>query len=389
MFARRTPDRFEPNALTLALERRRAARAEILDLTVSNPTQVGIEYPEEEIRAALADPRATRYEPTARGWIGAREAVARHHAAQGFEPCPEKILLAASTSELYCWLFKLLCEPGETVLVPRPSYPLFECLARLEGVRVEQYRLEEALEWAPDFEGLDEMAGRGGVKAIIHVNPNNPTGSFLKKHEWERMQEISARRRVALIVDEVFYDFAWSNDGGRTSSLAGPHEALTFTLSGLSKAAGMPQMKLGWVLVNGPAALARTALERLDWIADSYLSVSAPVQYAVPRWLEAASSIRRRILERVLGNRGVLPFETHSEGGWCSLLDLPKIKTEEQWALELLESQGVLIQPGFFYDFGREALAVASLLPEPSLVREAARRIKEKSSPILESKGSV
>lgn len=377
MFARRTPDQFEPNALTRARERRRAAGGEILDLTVSNPTQARIEYPEEEIRAALADPRATRYEPTARGWIGAREAVARHHAAQGFEPDPERILLAASTSELYCWLFKLLCEPGETVLVPRPSYPLFECLASLECVRVEQYRLEEALEWSPDFEGLEEIAGRGGVKAIVHVNPNNPTGSFLKKHEWERMQQIAARRRLALIVDEVFYDFAWSQDGGRTSSLAGPHGALTFTLSGLSKAAGMPQMKLGWAHVNGPAALARSALERLDWIADSYLSVSAPVQYAAPRWLELAVDIRRKILKRVLANRGLLPFETHSEGGWCSLLDLPKTKSEAQWALELLEREGVLIQPGFFYDFGREALAVASLLPEPSIVREAARRIGE------------
>jgi hypothetical protein len=376
LFARRAPEHYEPNALARALERRRAAGLEILDLTVSNPTRAGIEYPEEEILAALHDRRALRYEPEARGWIGAREAVARHHAAQGFAADPKKIVLAASTSELYGWLFMLLCEPGETVLAPRPSYPLFECLAGLECVRVEQYRLEEALEWAPDFEGLEEMAGRRGVKAIVHVNPNNPAGSFLKKHDWTRMQELAARRGLALIVDEVFYDFAWGEDGGRTSSLAGPHGALTFTLSGLSKAAGMPQMKLGWVVVNGPEELARPAIERLEWIADSFLSVSAPVQYAAPRWLELAAGIRRNILDRVLANRGILPFETHSEGGWSSLLDLPKTKTEQQWALELLEREGVLVQPGFFYDFGREAIAVASLLAPPAGVREAARRIE-------------
>lgn len=380
MFARRAPELFEPNELARALERRRSAGLEILDLTVSNPTQAGIEYPEEEILAALNDRRVTRYEPAARGWPGAREAVARHHAAQGFAADPERILLAASTSELYGWLFKLLCEPGETVLAPRPSYPLFECLAGLECVRVEQYRLEEALEWAPDFEALEDLAGQQGVKAIIHVNPNNPTGSFLRRRQWAKMQELAARRGVALIVDEVFYDYAWCEDAGRTSSLEGPHEALTFTLSGLSKAAGMPQMKLGWVHTGGPDAVVWAAIERLEWIADSYLSVSAPVQHAAPRWLELAAGIRRSIVERVLGNRGVLPFETQGEGGWSSLLDLPKTRSEERWALELLERQGVLIQPGYFYDFEREAVAVASLLADRATVEEAGRRILELAS---------
>jgi len=380
LFARRTPDSFEPNELTRAVERRQAAGLEILDLTVNNPTRVGIEYPREEILAALGDRRALTYEPTAQGWLGARVAVAQYHAAQGYTADPGRILLAASTSELYGWLFKLLCGPGETVLVPRPSYPLFECLEALEGVRVEQYRLEEALEWSPDFDALEEMAGRPGVKAIVHVNPNNPTGSYLKRHDWERMNEIAARRGVALIVDEVFFDFAWGQDEGRVSSLAAPHEALVFTLSGLSKAAGLPQMKLGWVHVGGPEALVRRALARLEWIADAYLPVSAPVQYAAPKWLELAVAIRRRILERVLGNRGVLPFEAHSEGGWCSVLNLPKTMSEESWGLDLLNRQGVLVQPGFFYDFGREALAVASLLTEPAMVQEAARRIEEMAS---------
>jgi hypothetical protein len=342
---------------------------------VTNPTRTGIEYPEDEILAALNDRRAVRYDPTPRGWIGAREAVARHHAAQGFEADPARTLLAASTSELYGWLFKLLCEPGDAVLVPRPSYPLFECLAALESVRVEQYRLQEALEWSPDFDALEELAARLGVRAIIHVNPNNPTGSYLKRHEWERLNQIAARNGMALIVDEVFYDFAWGADPGRTSSLAPPQEALTFTLSGLSKAAGLPQMKLGWVHVAGPEPLVRPAIERLEWIADAYLSVSAPVQHAAPRWLELAAGIRRGILGRVLGNRGVLPFEAHGEGGWCSLLDLPHTRSEEQWALDLLDRQGILLQPGFFYEFEREALLVASLLATPQTVAEAARRL--------------
>lgn len=379
MFSSRTPGGFTPNELTRAVERRRSAGLEILDLTVTNPTGTGIEYPEEEILAALNDRRVLRYEPTARGWIGAREAVARHHAAQGFRAEPERIMLAASTSELYCWLFKLLCEPGDAVLVPRPSYPLFECLASLEGVRVEQYRLEEAIEWSPDFDRLEEQAGRPGVRAILHVNPNNPTGSYLKRHEWERLSEIAARHGLALIVDEVFYDFAWTEDGGRTSSLAPPHEALTFTLSGLSKAAGLPQMKLGWAHVAGPETLVRPALERLEWIADAYLSVSAPVQHAAPKWLELASGIRARILERVTGNRGVLPFEMHGEGGWCSVLDLPKTAREERWVVELLEREGVLLQPGYFFDFEREAVAVASLLVGREAVAEAAWRVMKLS----------
>ncbi len=386
MFARRTPESFEPNAFTKAVEQRRAAGLEILDLTVSNPTRAGIEYPAEEILAALGDRRALTYEPQARGWIGAREAVARHHSAQGYEADPERIVLAASTSELYGWLFKLLCAPGETVLVPRPSYPLFECLAGLESVRVEQYRLEEALEWSPDFDSLEEMASRPEVRAIVLVNPNNPTGSFLKRHDWQRIQPAAARHGLALIVDEVFYDYAWGPDGGRTSSLAGPHEALTFTLSGLSKAGGLPQMKLGWVHVAGPGRVVVQAMERLEWIADSYLPVSAPVQYAAPRWLELARGIRRAILGRVLGNRGALPFETHAEGGWCSVLDLPRIDSEEAWALELLD-RGVLVQPGFFYDFGREVFAVASLLANPETAREAAERINRGNE--RKSKGSV
>lgn len=373
MFARRTPDQFEPNAFTRAIEKRRAAGLPILDLTVSNPTRVGIEYPVEAILAALGDRRALTYEPQARGWIGAREAVARHHAVQGYTADPDRIVLASSTSELYGWLFKLLCAPGETVLVPRPSYPLFECLARLESVRVEQYRLEEALEWSPDFDALEEMAGKPGVRAIVFVNPNNPTGTFLKRHEWERMQTIAARHGLALIVDEVFFDYAWIADGGRVSSVAGPHDALTFTLSGLSKAAGLPQMKLGWVHVAGPEGLVSQAMERLEWIADSYLPVSAPVQYAAPRWLELAVGIREKAMERVRLNRGVLPFETHGEGGWCSVLDLPRTRSEEVWALDLLD-RGVLVQPGFFYDFGREAFAVASLLARSEVVREAAAR---------------
>jgi len=373
VFSRRTPEALEPNELTRAAESRRRAGLPLIDLTNSNPTAAGLEYPGDQILAALSDRRALAYEPAPRGWIGAREAIARHHFAQGWPADPERIILAGSTSELYGWLFKLLCDPGDLVAVPRPSYPLFECLARLEGVQVEHYRLEEALEWSPDPVSLDRLRAR----VLVLVNPNNPTGTFLKRRDWRRLQEFCARRGMALISDEVFYDYAWAPDGARCSSLLGPHEALTFTLSGLSKAAGLPQMKLGWVHVNGPAEQVRDTLTRLEWIADSYLPVSAPVQYAAPKWLELAAGIRSQILGRVLGNRGCLPFEAPAEGGWCSVLDLPKIRSEQDWVLELLRA-GVLAQPGYFFDFEREAFLVANLVAGSAEIRQAAKVIYER-----------
>lgn len=383
-FSSRTPSSFEPNRLSLAAARLRAAGAPLIDLTISNPTRAALPYPNAEILDALSDPRSLSYEPSPAGLPEAREAVAAWHARQGAPADPESILLAGSTSEAYGWVFKLLCEPGDAVLAPRPSYPLFECLASLEGVRTLQFSLLEELRWAADPAELERRLDPR-ARAIILVNPNNPTGNYLTREEWLRLQEFAAHRGLALIVDEVFFDYAWRADPRRVSSLLGPHLALTFTLSGLSKIAALPQMKLGWIHVAGPEHLRREALQRLEWIADSYLPVSAPVLHAAARWFELAPRIQAPILERLDANRGALaaaigpdsPWRVlPASGGWIALLDAPRYHSGEEWVLAILEQFHILLQPGFFYDFEREALLAASLLAEPGAFGEALARIR-------------
>ena len=382
-FSSRTPASLAPNRLSVAVEKLRAGGAPLIDLTLSNPTRAGLEYPVEEILAALADPRAVRYEPSPRGLPAAREAVAAWHARHGGEASADRLILTGSTSEAYGWLFKLLCEPGDAVMTPRPSYPLFECLAVLEGVRAVQYPLLEELRWGTEVAEVERWLDPR-ARALILVNPNNPTGTYLKRGEWQRLQAWAARKGLVLIVDEVFFDYAWDEDAARVSSLEGPHEALTFTLSGLSKVAALPQMKLGWIHVAGPREARNEALERLEWIADSYLPVSAPVQYAAGRWLELTPGIQSGILRRLTENRAALgellgrdsAWRTlPAEGGWTVLLDAPRICPEEEWALRFMDPHHVLAQPGYFYDFEREALLAISLLAEPGEFREALGRM--------------
>jgi len=388
-FSTRVPDDFRPNLLNAALAARRAAGGEVLDLTLSNPTRAGIEYPREEILAALADARSLTYEPTPRGLKEAREAVAAHHARHGQTADPGRMLLAGSTSEAYSWLFKLLCEPGDEVLAPRPSYPLFECLAALDGVRIVQYPLPEDLHWSIDFDALERRRTER-TRAVILVNPNNPTGICLKRGEWQRLQSWAAAKGLAVIADEVFSDYIWAaaepdEAKRRVSTFDATGEALVFTLSGLSKVAGLPQMKLGWVHVSGPQPELAQALERLEWIADAYLPVSAPIQHAAVRWLELAPAIQTAIRARCLENLTVArtAFSARGgarilepEGGWCVVIDVPRFYSEEQWTLRLLERDGVLLQPGFFYDFDREALLIASLLPRPAAFGEGLARLE-------------
>lgn len=389
-FSSRTPASLEPNRLSLAAERLRASGAPLIDLTISNPTRAALPYPRAEILEALCDPRSLSYEPSPAGLLEAREAVCGWHARQGAQADPGSLLLAGSTSEAYGWVFKLLCEPGDAVMAPRPSYPLFECLATLEGVRTVQFSLLEELRWAADPAELERRLDPQ-ARAIILVNPNNPTGNYLTRGEWLRLQEFAALRGLALIVDEVFFDYAWHTDPRRVSSLAGPHLALTFTLSGLSKIAALPQMKLGWIHVAGPEPLRSEALQRLEWIADSYLPVSAPVLHAAARWFDLAPLIQAPILERLEDNRRTLaeavgqdsPWRVlPASGGWIALLDAPRFHSEEEWALALLEQFHVLVQPGFFYDFEREALLAISLLAEPGAFREALSRLSPIFRPV-------
>ncbi len=372
MFSTRFPWEFRPNRLAQALAARRAAGERILDLTESNPTRAGLEYPPAMLRA-FEDPRALLYEPSPAGMEETRRTVSGYYRGA---VDPSRILLTASTSEAYAYLFKLLCNPGDQVLAPRPSYPLFECLAGLEAVEVRQYPLVYHHGWAID---LDEVrrAITHRTRAVIVVNPNNPTGSYLKNAELDALAGLCADRGMALISDEVFADYGFGADASRATTVASVEQCLAFALSGLSKVAGLPQMKLGWMVVSGPDRLRHEAMERLEWIADAYLSVSTPVQCAAPRLFEAGEQVRKQICGRTAANletaRAILGGSAATvldvEGGWYVVIRVPRIRSEEDWTVELLEREGVLVQPGFFYDFGEEAFLVVSLLTRPEVFR--------------------
>ncbi len=373
MFSSRLPPDLRPNALSRLIEKKRAGGVALLDLTESNPTRVGLPYPEPEILAALANARALRYDPRPAGMRSAREAAAAYYAERGIAADPDDVLLTSGTSEAYALLFKLLCDPGDEVLTPRPSYPLFEHLAALEGVRAGQYALEYSGGWRIDFETL-ERSITPRTRAIAVVNPNNPTGSFLKRQELAAMDRLCASHGLALLSDEVFADYAAEDDAHRAATVIGAREALTFAMSGLSKVAGLPQMKLGWIVVNGPQDARRAAFERLEWIADTYLSVGAPVQCACGALLRAGASIRDAIARRVERNFAGLrrrfadgsPFRVLArEGGWYTVIEAPRIRTEDEWARELLLQHDTLVQPGYFFDFEREAYLVVSGLARP------------------------
>jgi alanine-synthesizing transaminase len=367
-----------PNRLTRLLAEKRAAGTAVLDLTESNPTRAGLVYPE-EIVAALADPRALRYDPQPAGSLTARAAVCRYYAETGCAIEPDRVLLTASTSEAYQYIFKLLADPGDEVLAPRPSYPLFEFLAAMESLRVVSYPLVYHGGWSIDCDAL-AAAVTERTRAIVIVNPNNPTGSFLKRDELRFLQSLG----LPLISDEVFADYAFAADPHRVRTLAGAAESLAFSMSGLSKIAGLPQMKLGWIVISGPAAARTEAKDKLEWIADTYLSVSTPVQQAAPRLLELGKGIQRQIAARVRANlawlQSAIPADSPCrilslEGGWYATLQVPRICREEEWALELLEKDNVLVQPGFFFDFDSEAFLVLSLLTAAHTFQEGCRRL--------------
>jgi len=384
MFSNRFKWSLEPNRFARLIEEMKRAGARVLDLTESNPTRAGLDYPTEEILGALAQAPAMLYEPAPRGLPVAREAVAGYYAERGFDVDPERIHLTASTSEAYSFLFKLLAGQGESVLAPQPSYPLFDFLAALEGVELRPYELHyvHTAGWRIDFDSV-EKAVAPNTRAIILVSPNNPTGSFTKLSEVERLNAVCARHDLALIADEVFGDYGFEGGRGRAGSLVSNDSALTFVMSGLSKILALPQMKLGWVVTNGPAGLRDEAIERLDFIADTFLSVSVPIQHSARAWLGLRQSMQVQILDRVRANLNWLRGATEDsplrllsvEGGWYATLELPRQFTEEEWVMTLLEKDGVLAHPGYFFDFPREAFLVLSLLQRAEIFREAVGRI--------------
>ena len=384
MFSKRLGS-LEENELWRLLSRKRAVGDDVFDLTESNPTRVGLAYPNDEILAALAQPEALTYEPAPKGHLIARQAVARYYYQRGKDVSPDDIVLTAGTSEAYSFLFKLLCEPGDEVLVPRPSYPLFETLAALEAVEPVPYSLDHG----PD----DSLSPR--CRAILAVHPNNPTGSYVSDETAERLMTLSEENDVALIVDEVFLDYAIGKSTGR--SFADADRGLVFVLSGLSKLAGLPQMKLAWITIGGSMERRREATSRLEHIADAFLSVGIPVQLATPRFLEIGSSIRERIRERVDENLGALeralqeaPAVTFPapDGGWYATLRLPAVASSEKWAIDFLERASVYLHPGIVFGFERDSHVVASLLPPPGRFRIAIEKVLRVVSNRVNSAGA-
>jgi len=381
MFSARTGWTRAPNRLSAVVEARRRSGAPLLDLTETNPTRAGLRAPA-DVLFALADPAALAYEPEPLGRRDAREAIAADGRRRGAEIDPDRLVLTASTSEAYAFAFKLLCDPGDTILVPRPSYPLFEYLAGLESVQARPYPLRYDGTWHIDLAELaDALTDR--TRAIVAVTPNNPTGSFVKGAEADALRALAASHGAALLSDEVFADFPLREDPGRVRTLFADGPALTLCLGGLSKSCGLPQLKLAWMALAGPAAAREEARARLEVVADTYLSVSTPVQQAAPAVLARAAELQAPIRDRIRANLGVLRDAAQGtpatlldvEGGWSAVLHVPATRGEDEWVIALAEGDGVLVHPGYFFDFPREAYLVLSLLPPTSEFAEGVARI--------------
>jgi aspartate/methionine/tyrosine aminotransferase len=382
VFSSRVGSELSPNRLTRALEDLRRRGTPYLDLTESNPTRTGFDYPA-DLLGALAGPASLVYRPEPLGLRSAREAVCRELTRRGTSTTSERVVLTASTSEAYSFLFKLLCDPGDSVLVPRPGYPLFEHLTRLDGVVPVPYLLELERRWTLDVAAL-ERAATPRTRALLVVSPNNPTGTVLSGEELVRASAFCEERSIALIGDEVFLDYRFGAEGPR--SVVDQDRALAFSLGGLSKSAGLPQLKLAWIAVSGPSARVSEALARLEVIADAYLSVSTPVQEAAAVLLEKAPVVRRQIQERIESNLACLRSTAASfpscevlepEGGWSAVIRVPAVLAEEELAVRLLNEAGVLVHPGYFFDFPHEAFVVVSLLPMRDVFVEGISRLLE------------
>lgn len=385
MFSRRTNWPEQPNRLAQAIEAARAADTPLLDLTISNPTTSGFDYPADRILTALATSSLLRYDPDPRGLASARQAVARDLATPEDAVDPEWLLLTASTSEAYAWLLKLLCNDGDEILAPMPSYPLFDFLTDLEDVALTHYPLRYEGGWEIDFDELEARIGER-TRALLVVHPNNPTGHFVSVDSRRRLLELCAERGLALVSDEVFLDFPFEAVGAPASLAAGESPALTFALGGLSKTAGLPQLKLAWMRLAGPLGLREEARRRLEVIADTYLSVNTPVQQAAASLLDARRPLRDQIRERVRRNRALLVQELArapsvdllaSDAGWSAVLRVPATHGEEEWCLRALRECQVLVHPGYFFDFPHGTHLVLSLLPPLETFRSGVSRLIE------------
>jgi aspartate/methionine/tyrosine aminotransferase len=393
MFSDRTNWVLTQNRFTQAVEQARARGAQLLDLTASNPTRVGLKYDAAKILNSLNSDRALDYDPRAKGLLNARQAVADYyrtdHGLRALDP--ERIILTASTSEGYSYVFRLLCNAGDELLVPKPSYPLFEFLADLQDVKLVPYPLIYDHGWQMDFHSL-EKAVTSRTRGVVLVHPNNPTGSYVHTSELEHLNEFCESHRLALIVDEVFLDYVF-DPTEHVGTAAHPQLApsfvfndkvLTFTLSGLSKISALPQMKVAWVITSGPAEQIEPAIARLEVIADTYLSMNAPVQWAVPTMLDQRRNIQPQLMERVRNNLVELDRQLatqkssqrlHLEGGWYAVLRIPVTRSDEDLAIELIREKSLLVHPGHFYDFESDGYLILSLIPQAREFAEGCQRM--------------
>jgi alanine-synthesizing transaminase len=390
MFSDRTNWNLSPNRLSQALAQHRANGKPLLDLTASNPTECGFQYATHALMRALCSPRTIEYTPDPRGLETARRAVATYYSARNIKLSLEKLLLTTSTSEGYSFVFRLLCNPGDEFLIPSPSYPLFDFLADLQDIKLVRYPLVYDHGWQIDLHAL-EQAITPRTRGIIIVNPNNPTGHFIKPAELAAINQLCASRQMAILADEVFFDFShmdFSLMAEPPLSLAANQQSLTFTMSGLSKISGLPQMKLAWLAISGPEELKKEALARLDVIADTYLSVSAPIQLAAPVFFDMRHGFQEQVVARVRQNLAELDRQLSAqkacsrlevEGGWYAILRVPATRPDEELALDLLEQKGVYVHPGHFYDFRQDGYLVVSLITPEKDFAEGIKRVLAES----------
>jgi alanine-synthesizing transaminase len=380
MFASRTDWNLKPNRLAEALERHKSSGRRLLDLSASNPTECGFYYDTPSIMRSLCSPSALQYHPDPKGLKSARRAVTDYYAAHGEQVSIDDFILTASTSEAYSFIFRLLCNPGDEILIPTPGYPLFDFLADVNDVKLIRYSLFYDYGWHIDTHAL-KQAVTPRTRGIIVVHPNNPTGHFTKPEEVAELNQICSASNLAIVADEVFLDFSFTTP---QKSLVGNAGALTFTMSGVSKISGLPQMKLAWLVASGPADEKREALARLEMIADTYLSLNSPIQLAAPVLLKQREPFQQQLTARVRSNLDQLDSQLAGnnhisrlavEGGWYAVLRIPVTRDDEELALELLEKHDVYLHPGHFYDFPGDGYLVVSLITPEDDFREGLRRL--------------